>query len=143
MLKKQENEVDKDGLHMLKKLMLSLLLVVGVIAGCSQVDEKESTVEQVEQVESVVSIQVVDIDGTLIDKDAVISDGDVLMDVLKENFEVEETDGFINGIDTVVADADNKEFLAIYVNDEMAMVGANELELNNGDKVEIVVETWE
>lgn len=69
-------------------------------------------------------------------------EGKTLMESIKSIAEVEEKDGFINGIEDMVANPDEKEFIAIYVNNEMAMVGANDLVLKSGDKVEFKLESF-
>ena len=128
----------------MKKLLLSIVLSLGLLftsaCGSTTVQDEPVIVDIQEQQ---ATIEVVDGEGDSFSSDVDIEDGDILLDVLVEHFEVDETGGFINGINDVVADADNKEFLAIYVNEEMAMVGAAELELSGGDYVQFIVETWE
>ena len=128
----------------MKRLLLSIVLTLGLLftsaCGSTTVQDEPNIVDIQEQQ---VTIEVVDSEGDSFSSDVDFEDGDVLLDVLVEHFEVDETGGFINGINDVVADADNKEFLALYVNEEMAMVGAAELELSDGDYVQFIVETWE
>ena len=128
----------------MRKLLLSTVLTLGLLftSACASIavqDEPSIVDTQGQQA----TIGVVDGEGDLFSSEVDFEDGDVLLDVLVEYFEVDETNGFIKGINNVVADADNKEFLALYVNEEMAMVGAGELELSDGDYVQLVIETWE
>ena len=128
----------------MKKLLLSIVLTLGLLftSACgSTAVQDEPVIEDIQEQQA--TIEVVDSEGDSFSSDVDFEDGDILLDVLVEHFEVDEVDGFINGINDVVADADNKEFLALYVNEEMAMVGAAELELSDGDYVQFIVETWE
>jgi len=65
------------------------------------------------------------------------------MDVLKENFDVEEDNGFVTAIDGVEQDVNAQIGWMYFVNDEMAMVGANEYELSPGDVVNFDLQSWE
>ena len=128
----------------MKKLLLSIVLTLGLLftSACrSTTVQDEPVIVDIQEQQA--TIEVVDGEGDSFSSDVDIEDGDILLDVLVEYFEVDETGGFINGINDVVANADNKEFLAIYVNEEMALVGAAELELSGGDYVQFVIETWE
>lgn len=129
-------------INIFKKLVLSFVLVLVFIAsGCTQADNS-NPVEETQQNNDVLQIKVVD-SKEEIDKEIEISDGAILMEILKEHFTVDEKDGFINGVGKISVDEKNKEFLAIYINGETAMKGANDLEVMNGDLVELIVETWE
>lgn len=132
---------------MLKKILLSLLLSVSLV-GCSQVtdtiDKANQTVEQVNETVNNVNKVVEVVNGNSLTIEVPNDfDGKVLMELLKANHTIDEKDGFINSVDGLVADASKKEFLAIYHNGEMATVGANDLVLKSGDKVEFKVEIWQ
>jgi urease gamma subunit len=122
----------------MKKIILSLVLALGVLAGCGQVAEQPEETRIVQETpqkgQGTVEVEIV------IEAE---HDGKTLMEVVKEVAEVQEADGFINGVNDMVADPDKKEFIGIYVNGEMAMVGANDLVVNSGDEVEFKKETWE
>lgn len=66
-----------------------------------------------------------------IEKDA------ILMNVLKENFDIEEKDGFITSIDGIHAEKgkENKYGWVYEVNGKMPTVGAADYKLKPGDKV--------
>ena len=66
-----------------------------------------------------------------------------LLDVLKENFAVEESDGFITSIEGIEQDVDEKIGWIYFINDEMAMVGAAEYELEANDEVNFDLQEWE
>lgn len=127
---------------MLKKVLIALVIVVGVLSGCSSDAPNEEKQGQ-EQQELAVEIELVDTEGNANTTTHEFTEGQTLMEVLKANYEIDETDGFLNRVGDLIANPDNKEFLAIYVNDEMAMVGANDLTFSDGDKVTIRLETWE
>ncbi len=54
---------------------------------------------------------------------------------MKENIEIEETDGFINSINGVEQSEKENKFWVYTVNDEQVTVGAGEYELLDGDQV--------
>src|SRR5699024_11955767 len=64
-----------------------------------------------------------------------IEEGDILMNVLKETFAVEEEDGFITSIQGVEPDEDEEKAWMIYINGDMAEKGANDTELSPGDEI--------
>ncbi|GGA61049.1 DUF4430 domain-containing protein [Ornithinibacillus halotolerans] len=81
---------------------------------------------------------------TLAEKEIVIEEGDILLDVMKDNFDIEEKEpGYILGIDGTVADESESMFWALTINGEMAMVGAGEVELQDGDTVNFDLQSWE
>src|SRR5690625_4718596 len=82
-------------------------------------------------------------DEVITEKEVPISEGDLLMDVLKANFDVEEEGGFITSIEGVAPEEDEEKSWMFFVNDEMATVGAQEVELNPGDQVTFDLQAWE
>src|SRR5699024_10375210 len=64
-----------------------------------------------------------------------VDEGAMLMDVLDENFDIDEDDGFITAIDGIENDEEEGKYWMYDVNDEMAQVGADEFELSPGDDV--------
>ena len=85
-------------------------------------------------------------DGELIEngKQVVeVEEGALLLDVMKENFEIEETDTFINAINGVEQDANANKWWLFDVNGEMAQKGAAETELKAGDLIEWKLEAYE
>lgn len=127
----------------MKKIILSLVLTLGVLAGCAtQVDKP---VEQPKQEQlSLNEVYQKDSDR-LIEIQFEIGEsqgGKTLMEVVKANAKVNEKDGFINMVNDLKADSSNNEFIAIYVNGEMAQVGANDLLLKSGDVVQFKLEKF-
>ncbi|WP_099158399.1 DUF4430 domain-containing protein [Virgibacillus ndiopensis] len=138
----------------------SLLLIIGLLVGCSSDDESNSeatTNGQTEQSggnevkneenQEVVTITISkDKEAEFItEKKIAIEEGAILMDVMKENFEIE-TDfdgGFITSINGVAPKEGEQKSWMFFVNDEMATKGAKEITLSPGDKVSFDLQAWE
>ena len=132
------------------QLFSPFLLVFLLLFGCSTNDtinnnesaNNENNAEQSEEnaeetVHIVISEDKGEPDESIIaDEEIDIEEGDILLDVLNDHFDVEENDGFINSIEGVEDNEDEGKFWMYDVNGEMAPVGANEYELNPGDEVE-------
>lgn len=133
-------------------LMASALFLVG----CGQVETPPA--ESVESMSSAAeSVAVVEetlvsatikvmVDGEEIDdgEQAVeVEEGTVLLDVMEEYYDIEETDGFISSINSHEQDADAGKWWLFDVNGEMGEVGAADLELQEGDLIEWKLEAFE
>ena len=142
----------------MKLFLLSLVVIIGVLGGCSSEDtgeESSATNDQTEtsgdtttdneKQEAKITISITKKKGeeTVAKKEIPIEDGAILMDVLKENFEVEEDGGFITSIEGIEANESEKMAWLFFVNDESAKVGANQLELSPGDTVHFDLQSWE
>lgn len=140
----------------MKKLMTilsALLLSVGVLVGCSndanetnnnannQPNNETNEVSEEITVEVVISLDKGE--EILEEKEIKTEDGAILLDVMKENFDIEEDGGFITSIDGKAAEEGEEKAWMYFVNDEMAMVGAGEYELSNGDEVNFDFQPWE
>jgi hypothetical protein len=141
---------------MMKNLLTKLFtLCIGLalLFGCANTNENtdppennSTATEQTNEAnEEVVIITISKDEGAevLSEKEVAIEDGTILMDVMKENFDIEENGGFISAIDGVEAKEEDKMFWAISVNDEMAEVGAAEYELTADDDVVFDLQSWE
>ena len=64
-----------------------------------------------------------------------VDNGVILLDAMKENMEIDETDGFINSINGVEQSEKENKFWIYTVNGEQVTVGAGEYELLDGDQV--------
>lgn len=129
----------------MKNLILSLLMAGILMTGCgvSEIQDKTSSSEK--QVESsivqeeskeVFAIVKVVVDGEeMNDVELAVDNGVILLDAMKENMKIEETDGFINSINGVEQSEKENKFWVYTVNDEQVTVGANEYELLDGDQV--------
>lgn len=111
--------------------------------------QETSSVVEDASTEDVVTVEVtisVTEDGELIENGeqvVEVEEGALLLDVMKENFEIEETDTFINTINGVEQDANANKWWLFDVNGEMAQKGAAETELKAGDLIEWKLEAYE
>ncbi|MDY0396532.1 DUF4430 domain-containing protein [Virgibacillus halophilus] len=76
-------------------------------------------------------------------KKIAVKKGDILMDVLKENFKIEEDKGFIKSIDGIAPKKGDKKAWMYSVNGKMAKVGATDYKLKPGDEVVFDLQSWE
>ncbi|MFC4557422.1 DUF4430 domain-containing protein [Virgibacillus kekensis] len=128
-----------------------LFLIIGLLVGCgtdnqeqeqsqasNQNESTQSSGENTEQKsEDTVTVTISKNNGEkqIKEKEIEIKDGAILMEVMKENFEIKEDGGFITSINGIAPGKDEKKAWMYTVNGEMAKVGATELELSPGDKV--------
>jgi len=136
-------------------LIFAVVLSTVVLTGCGSTNNdgtnnngnnnNQSEVNSSEVNEEVIQVIVSndEEDEIFSEKEIEIKEGDILLDVLNENFDIDEDGGFINGVDGVVAEEDEQKFWAIIVNGEMAEVGAGEFELSPGDEVTLDLQSWE
>ncbi|MBM7642549.1 DUF4430 domain-containing protein [Streptococcus loxodontisalivarius] len=71
------------------------------------------------------------------------TEGQTLMEVLKANHEVEEKDGFITSIDGQAQDIAAGKYWMFEINGQMADKGANDIEVQKGDKVRFYLEAYQ
>ncbi|SDL65156.1 DUF4430 domain-containing protein [Sediminibacillus halophilus] len=126
-------------------VLLSLLFAAGIVTGCAEQNQDTSNNETAETTEQsgesesqeVVTVTISEDEGenVIAEKEVEIEDGAILLDVMKENFEVEESDGFITSIEGVSQNEEEGKYWMYSVNGEMAEVGANEYELNPDDEI--------
>lgn len=146
----------------MKSLLLKLftvLVTLVVLAACgndespnnaaqsqNQNENQANTTETSEQQEEA-TIKIVlskDKEAEILEeKEVEINEGDNLLEVMKENFDVEEKDGFINSLEGLALDEENKMSWMFSVNGESSLVGAAEVELKDGDVVNFDYQSWE
>lgn len=132
-------------------LGILLLMVMGACANTAEEPKKEisnseqaaENKETAEETKATVALTKNNMEEEVDSKEVAIKEGQTLMDVMKENFEVEEAGGFINGIDGIKASESEKTYWHLVVNGEDAMTGANEIELKDGDKIEFDLRNYE
>lgn len=126
--------------------LFAVLFLTGMLAGCSDAEENNATqpAETTESEETVV-ITVSENEGeeVIAEEDVPIEEGDLLLDVMEEHFDVEHEDGFVTSINGVAPEEGEQRAWMYYVNDEMPMVGAAEYELEPGDEVVFDLQAWE
>lgn len=94
-----------------------------------------STDDQENAIEVTISVEVPDEDYSE-SASYSVEEGALLLDVMKEHFDVEDDNNFITSINGYQQDADANMWWLFDLNGEMAEVGAHELELEDGDQVE-------
>ncbi|HLR65085.1 MAG TPA: DUF4430 domain-containing protein [Pseudogracilibacillus sp.] len=134
--------------------LLTIFSIVLMIVGCSNNNEltnnntnNTNNVENVEneegQIEVLISITKEEGEEEISTKEVKVEEGAILMDVLEDNFEIEEENGLITSIDGVEADDSEQIAWMYFVNGDFASVGANEYELQAGDDVNFDLQSWE
>ena len=124
-----------------KQLLLSgLVLGMFLVSGCTTPANEATlttttTQESVSPIEQTATI-ILQEDGKEITKEVVsFEPGAVVFDVMDEHFEIVHQDGLITSIDGMTqAEAANKYWL-YDINGEMALKGAKELALQDGDEI--------
>lgn len=127
-------------------LILSLLLAVSLFASCSGVNT------ETDEIKASISIYVEDEDRFILEEAEITAkEGttvfDVLKDVTKENkihmdFEQTAMSSYVKGIDNLYTfDKGELSGWLFYVNGKSATRGADQTEVNNGDKIEWIFVT--
>lgn len=138
---------------MKKKLMsvLSLLSLLVLMTACQNPSQEEATttVAETEAVTTAkesstsekkdtmeVSIEIL-VDGQAIKPEETfeVESGSKLLTVMKDHYEIEEKDGFVQAIEGHQQDEAANKWWLFDVNGEMAEVGAADLTLNPGDQI--------
>lgn len=131
--------------------LFSALTVLFLVVGCSNdssstapTEEETSEVANEEQEQSIlVTISLDQGEEIVTEKEIEIEENAILMDVMKENFDIGEDGGFIYSIEGIEPEEDEKKAWMFFVNDEMAEVGAADYELSPGDHVVFDLQSWE
>lgn len=81
-----------------------------------------------------ITFEVIDVDGTLLDKKTVrFEDKDSLLSLVEENYEIELMYGMIIKIDALYTPNLSKEFIKIYQNCDATTVGISSVTFEDGD----------
>lgn len=122
-------------------ILLSLFLVFSLVACTGDSSKKTAETNSNEKVKSTETIQD-EITTTVIlkegeneisKKDFQIKSGENLLNLLKENFKIEENDGFITSIEGKVQDEKEGIYWMYTINGESAEVGAGDYKLKDKD----------
>lgn len=121
----------------------TMLIAVALLFGCANNNEAENEAE--EAIDASISITISEDEGEEIisEDDWDIEEGDVLMDVLKDHYDIEEDEGFIESIEGVSPEEDEEKAWMYFVNDEMAEVGAAEYEVEADDDIIFDLQSYE
>lgn len=147
-------------MKMKKNMIQYLFILMAALAliGCSDDNENNESnsntgvsTNQTSQSEEVaedairITISINEGEEFVDEKEVVVEDGELLMDVMEENFYIETAyDGkFITSIERVAADEEEKTSWTLFINGEMAMVGAADYEVSQGDIILFDLQSWE
>ena len=124
----------------MKKVVLGLIsfLAVLFLAACGS--SSQTAVEQEEQFQATL---VVDFGDKVDSQEISFEQGDTIMDILEEYFEVESEAGMVTAIDGVSQDAAANTYWMYDINDELAPKGAEEMTISEGDTITFYLETFE
>jgi len=136
------------------KKFLFIFLIAGLLTACTNESENTNTTvstnntsdtEEVAKDSVRITISINEGEQYVTEEEIQIEEGDILMDVMKENFYIEtDQDGqFITSIERVAASEEDKTAWMYFVNGELATVGAGEYELTPGDVIEFDLQSWE
>lgn len=141
----------------IKLLLISLLTTFVILSGCTEQNndgannnlnnaantDADNNTEQTEnEATVVVTLTKNDNEEIISEREIEVSEGDILLDVMVEDFDAKHDNGFITSIDGVEADDPNEEGWLYYVNGDEAPVGAGEYELSDNDNVRFDFQKW-
>ncbi len=81
-------------------------------------------------------------EGNVIDKKVTFKEGDTVMDILKDNYDIQESGGFITTIDGIQQDKKSGKYWMFDVNGKLAPKVANQIKVKDGDKIEFYQEIY-
>lgn len=76
-------------------------------------------------------------------KEIVAEEGEYLLDIMEEEYDMNAEDGFVQAIEGHEQDEDKELYWMYYINDEMGEVGAGEYEPQEADHIEWKLESFE
>lgn len=126
-------------------LLMTIVVTLVLLAGCSSGSESNDTKKAQSAEEGTISVIISDEAAGEVysDEEITIQEDAILMDVMQENYDIDENDGFINEIDGVSPEEGEKKAWIYSVNGEDALVGAAEYELSIDDEVAFDLQSWE
>lgn len=117
-----------------------LALVAMLLVACSQ-GIKQTQTPSVPKSDHHVRL-VVKEDTNTVDEKVSFEEGDTVLEVLKDNYEVKEKDGFITSIDGIEQDTKANKYWLFKVNGKMADKGADQITVKDGDSIEFYQEVF-
>ncbi|HHJ7822894.1 TPA: DUF4430 domain-containing protein [Streptococcus pyogenes] len=118
-----------------------LALVAMLLVVCSQGTKQIQTTPSVPKADHHVRL-VVKEDTNTVDEKVSFGKGDTVLEVLKDNYEVKEKDGFITAIDGIEQDTKANKYWLFKVNGKMADKGADQITVKDGDSIEFYQEVF-
>lgn len=127
----------------MKKLLSSLILFLSLfLVACDNDNDVADVVDTPDKVAGQVQL-VVNLDTNKVDEKVNFEAGDTVMDVLDDNYEVEEDNGMITAIDGLAQDEAKGVYWMFKVNGEMSSTGAEQTPVKEGDKIEFYQEAFQ
>lgn len=117
-----------------------MLLCYLLLVACSQ-GTKQTQTPSVPKADHHVRL-VVKEDTNTIDEKVSFGKGDTVLEILKDNYEVKEKDGFITAIDGIEQDTKANKYWLFKVNGKMADKGADQITVKDGDSIEFYQEVF-
>ncbi|MEI4282302.1 DUF4430 domain-containing protein [Tetragenococcus halophilus] len=111
----------------------SALFIVGCSSEQDAADTSEATSQTQEEITATVEIE--DEDQTVDEKEIETTTDETLMEVMQDNFDIEEDSGMITTIEDIEQDEDENMYWTYTINDEMVNTGAEETTLEDNDQV--------
>ncbi|HEQ4629606.1 TPA: DUF4430 domain-containing protein [Streptococcus pyogenes] len=118
-----------------------LALVAMLLVACSQGTKQIQTTPSVPKADHHVLL-VVKEDTNTIDEKVSFGKGDTVLEILKDNYEVKEKDGFITAIDGIEQDTKANKYWLFKVNGKMADKGVDQITVKDGDSIEFYQEVF-
>ncbi|MBA2173831.1 DUF4430 domain-containing protein [Halobacillus locisalis] len=131
----------------LYSLALTLCLALGVLAGCGTSSVQEGTgatqEEAKQEISATITLSQNNGEEKMANEEVTVEQGTTLLEAMENTFEVDVSEGFINGIEGISMDEEKKMAWTYTINGEEAMVGAGEYELEQGDDIVFDYHSWE
>ncbi|MFC7060492.1 DUF4430 domain-containing protein [Halobacillus seohaensis] len=125
---------------------LMTLLAVVLLSGCQEEANEgvsETEQEKVEEVSIEVEISQNKGEEVISTEEHSVEEGTMLMEVMEDNYEVEQEEGFINSIEGISPEDGEQKAWLYTINGEDATVGATEYEVEEGDEINFDFQSWE
>ncbi|GBD65214.1 putative uncharacterized protein [Tetragenococcus halophilus subsp. halophilus] len=114
----------------------SALFIVGCSSEQDAADTSEATSQTSQaQEEITATVEIEDEDQTVDEKEIETTTDETLMEVMQDNFDIEEDSGMITTIEDIEQDEDENMYWTYTINDEMVNTGAEETTLEDNDQV--------
>ena len=119
-----------------KKIVLTIISLLVLVLGSLYLSNNFTSKTQGD-----VLIELIDIDGNISDSRRIdYQKGDTLVSLIESNYDnVLIENGMLMTIEDFETASDWSTFISIYVNDEMSMVGINDIMFDNNTKISFVM----
>lgn len=115
---------------------LVLLISFSFLVGCQAIQNPNSTMEETSSLVASQFQMVLRVEGEdVMEENLAFQPGEKLLDVMKKYHSIMEKDGFVERIDQYEQNPSEMKYWLFEVNGQMSQVGANQVELKEGDKV--------